>query len=213
MEKHSAYFNLLEQLQSPACPICEQTHKSLQNFLDSYLYEGVNDHGNWARLAASGGWCARHAKQQESFSDGLAVALFYGVELRHRLKRLGQASKRSFFRREPLPAACPACAYQDGIEAGQLHLIAQCLGEAEFLAAFEKHPGLCLPHDEAVLQRLSGEAASHFKALAAEKLEFLCGELDEIVRKHDYRNEERMGKEGDAWKRALRRLYGINYDF
>jgi len=40
------------------------------------------------------------------------------------------------------------------------------------------------------------------------KLEALCLELDEIVRKSDYRNDEKMGLEGDAWKRALSRVYG-----
>lgn len=211
MEKHTSYYNLLEQLRQPACPICEQVAKSLQSFLDTYLYEGVNDDANWNRLSAAGGWCARHAGQLEGFSDGLAVALFYGHEIRKRLKALGDKKEAGWFSKKAAASPCPACVYQAEVEAGQAHLLSRALGEPEFEAALAAHPGLCLPHVEAVLRQLKGEAAQKFKATASAKVEALCLELDEIVKKSDYRNREKMGAEGDAWKRALRRVYGPHY--
>jgi hypothetical protein len=212
LEKHTSYYNLLGQLKDFACPVCAQAKKSLRNFLDSYLYEGVNDNTNWLRLSAAGGWCARHARQMEGFSDGLAVALFYRQEIRKRAAALGGKKVGSawFVKKAPAPA-CPACLYQAEIEAVQLQLLSQALDEPEFAAAFDPHPGLCLPHSEGLLARLKGEAGQRYKAQAAAKLEALCLELDEIVRKSDYRSQEKMGAEGDAWKRALARIHGPDY--
>ena len=209
MEKHTSYYNLLEQLAGQACPICAQVHKSLQGFLDTYLYEGVTDDTNWNRLSAAGGWCARHAQQLEGFSDGLAVALFYGHEIRKRIGKLN--AKKAWFKRQAPLSPCPGCAYQADIEASLAHMIAQSMAEPEFKAAFEAHAGLCLPHSEAVLARMKGQPARDFSVLASRQLERLCAELDEIVKKSDYRNTEKMGAEGDAWKRALRRVYGPHY--
>jgi hypothetical protein len=209
LEKHTSYYNLLEQLAGPGCPVCTQVQKSLQGFLDTYLYEGVTDDTNWNRLSAAGGWCARHAHELEGFSDGLAVALFYGHEIRKRIGKLGE--RPGWFKKKALPAPCPGCAYQAEMEASLARQIAQAMPDPEFKAAFEAHPGLCLPHTEAVLAGMKGGAARDFKALASRQLERLCAELDEIVKKSDYRNKEKMGAEGDAWKRALKRVYGPHY--
>jgi len=156
LEKHTSYFNLLEQLKDASCPICSQAAESVQSFLDTYLYEGVNDDTNWNRLSAAGGWCARHGKQMEGFSDGLAVALFYRFEIRKRIKNLGERKAGGWFSKRAAQAPCPACVYQAEIEASQAHLLSRALGEAEFVAAMEKHPGLCLPHVESVLRQMKG---------------------------------------------------------
>jgi hypothetical protein len=149
----------------------------------------------------------------EGFSDGLAVALFYRHELRKRIARLGKKEGGGWFSKKAETKPCPACVYEFEIEAGQAQLLSSALGEPEFKSAMQAHPGPCLPHAEAILLRLSGGAAAEFKAYASQKLEALCAELDEIVRKSDYQNTEKMGPEGDAWKRALRRLYGPSYSF
>jgi hypothetical protein len=212
LEKHSAYFNLLDQLKDPSCPVCAQTRLSMKNFLDSYLYEGVNDDSHWNALSAAGGWCASHARQLEGFSDGLAISLFYRHEIRKRVASLGsRPQKTGFFSKNKKIPPCPGCVYQGEVETGQIHLLALSLGEEDFWTAFEAHLGLCLPHTQATLQRLKGPQAEKFKALAGAKLEALCAELDEIVRKNDYRNTQKMGAEGDAWKRALSRVYGLAY--
>jgi hypothetical protein len=208
LEKHTSYFNLLEQLKDPACPICAQGFKSVQSFLDSYLYEGVNDDTNWNRLSAAGGWCGRHGRQMEGFSDGLAVALFYRHEIRKRIKNLGKRREGGWFSPKVSKPPCPACVYEDEVESSQLHLFSGAWDEPEFREAMQGHPGLCIPHIEGALGLMQGEGAEAFKANSGQKLEALCLELDEMVAKSDYRSEQRMGAEGGAWKRALRRVFG-----
>jgi len=208
MEKHTPYFNLLDQLKAaPAdCALCASLRSSLKSYLDTYLYEGVNDDTNWNRLAAAGGWCGRHGAELESFSDGLAVALFYRFLLR-RDKSLA-ASQGSWFKKAAKPDPCPACAHESQLEEGLAKLFSGAWEHDEFRAAFEAGSGLCLPHQQAVALQLPPRSANSFVAANAAKTEALCLELDEIVRKSDHRSSEKMGSEGDAWKRALRRALG-----
>lgn len=205
MEKHTSYYNLLEQLDEADCPICAQLESSLKNFLDSYLYEGVTDRENWDRLTRSNGYCARHCAMLENFSDGLAVALVYRHLVRQSLKTLGRKTKGSWFKKKKTEP-CPACDYETGIEQDQALLLAQALEEEEFRQKFEKHPGLCLVH--AHLVAAHGGAG---KKETAARLEALCAELDEFVRKSDHLNTEKMGSEGDSWKRVLRKFHGLRY--
>ena len=207
MEKHTPYFNLLDLLKaSPQeCALCASLRSSLKSYLDTYLYEGVNDDTNWNRLAAADGWCGRHGAELETFSDGLAVALFYRFLLRRDKAR--PAAKSGWFKKAA-PAACPACKHEAELEAGLARLFTGAWEHDEFKAAFEAGGGLCLPHQQSVAGAMSGDHAEAFVAANAAKTEALCAELDEIVRKNDHRNTEKMGSEGDAWKRALRRALG-----
>jgi hypothetical protein len=209
MEKHTAYYNLIEQLSREGCPVCEQVLESLTSFLDSYLYEGVNDRDNWNHLVASDGYCPRHCSMMEGFSDGLAVSLFYGHLYKERLKGLGKSEKRGLFASKKIEP-CPACTYEAEIESTQVLLFTQAMGESDFREAYEKNDGLCLLHTRQACA-LAGDHVEPLKVLAQKKLGPVIAELDEYVRKSDHRNTEKMGAEGAAWKQALRKFYGIRY--
>jgi hypothetical protein len=219
MEKHTAYFNLLDQARKPGCPVCAQVHASLRAYLDSYLYESVTSPDVWDRLTACGGYCAAHSRQLEAFSDGLAVSLFYRHLLRRDIQalsgegpslshRLSQALGRS-----PKAQPCPACGHQAEAEAQQLRLLGQAMEEPEFWAAWKARPGrpgegLCLGHLRAALP-LAGSRQAELLALESGRLEALALEMDEYVRKSDHSCSEKMGAEGDAWRRALQAYRGL----
>ena len=79
MEKHRAYFELLDRLPKGGCAICGAVRAGMDSYLKGYLEEGVTDEDNWGALKAAQGWCSRHAVQLEAEADGLAVALFSPV--------------------------------------------------------------------------------------------------------------------------------------
>jgi hypothetical protein len=87
-------------------------------------------------------------------------------------------------------------------------LMRQAMDEPEFLAAWRSHAGLCLPH-VALVAAEPFTMRDEFLKVEAEKSEALCRELDEIVRKNDHKVQEKMGKEGDAWMRALKKMHGL----
>jgi hypothetical protein len=210
MEKHTAYYNLIEQLAEPGCPVCEQVTQSMRAFLDSYLYESVNDRDGWNRLVASDGYCARHCSMMEDFSDGLAVSLFYGHLYKERLKQLGKKEKNGFWGFKKARQRCPGCEYEAEIEAGQIRLFIQAMGQEEFLKAYENCDGLCLLHTRQACEA-GGAPLQTLKTQAEKKLGPLIAEMDEYVRKSDHRNTEKMGSEGDGWRRALKKFHGIRY--
>jgi hypothetical protein len=226
MEKHMAYYELLKQLAQPACPVCALAARRTHAFLERYLEEGVVHEDTWDRLAAAGGWCGRHAREIEGFDDGLAVALFYG----HLLKKKEAALKagQSLLPHEPGRAAapgwldrlrgaeaqlaCTACDIEQETERTQAHLVAKALEEPEAVAAMQAHPGFCLGHVDLVLARTSGEAKAAFAAQQGAKLQALADELELFVRHSEHSSTgsgQVFGAERDAWKRALRRYYGL----
>lgn len=224
MEKHTAYFNLLEQLRDGACPVCALVSKAVQGLLERYLEESVVHEDTWDNLKAAGGWCARHAKRLESQGDGLAVSLFYGHLLEQAATGLERgeapappprsdaaaqgwlASLASGPRRPP----CPGCAMETDVERTQSRLLGLGLGEAELWAALESHPGLCLGHVASVAGQ-AGAKEDSFTRQQAAKLKALAAELELFVRKSEHGAKEPMGAEADAWRRALRRYYGLRF--
>ena len=79
------------------------------------------------------------------------------------------------------------------------------VADGTIVAALRESAGLCVPH----LKRALGRASeSHtFERLRDAQLavwQRLADELDEFIRKQDYRfQSERSGAEGDSWSRAI----------
>jgi hypothetical protein len=223
MEKHTAYYELLEQLAQPACPICALAARRTHAFLERYLDEGVVHEDTWDRLVASGAWCGRHAREIEGFDDGLAVSLFYGYLLKKKIAALtagqsllpevpGQASAPGVLNRlrgRQGQLQCPACGIEHETERTQAHLVAKALDEPEAVAALQAHPGLCLGHVDLVLERSAGAPKAAFAAQQSAKLQALADELELFVRRNEQGATEPIGAERDAWKRVLQRYYGL----
>jgi len=221
MEKHTAYFNLLDQAKKPGCPVCAQVAASVRAHLDTYLYESVTAEETWDKLVACKGYCARHSRELESFSDGLAVSLFYRHLLRLDLKALkpgppeapGALSKLFGHKGKAAPVGlCPGCEHELEMERQQTRLMALALEEPEFWAAWHARSaqpgdGLCLEHLRSVLAQ-AGPRGGEFWALERSRFEALALELDEYVRKSDHECKEKMGQEGDAWRRVLQSYRG-----
>ena len=74
------------------------------------------------------------------------------------------------------------------------------LNQPELPHALQASDGLCLPHLKLAFEAMRDiEASNTLLSIHREKLESLRGELDEFIRKNDYRfAEEGFGAEGDA---------------
>ena len=72
-------------------------------------------------------------------------------------------------------------------------------------AALAASDGLCLPHLRRALELVRTESAfESLLAVTRERLLELQSELDEFIRKHDYRfQSEGFDSEGDSWLRAI----------
>jgi hypothetical protein len=83
------------------------------------------------------------------------------------------------------------------------------LAEPEVAAGYVAAGGLCLPHLQAVLGQASEAAARTLAEWQATAYRRLRDELDELIRKHDYRFAgEPIGAEADSWQRAVAQIVG-----
>ncbi len=235
-----SYFELLDACALPGCPVCRLEAKVIHNYLDAILYENVNDPGTQAELRQSWGYCRAHAWQLPKAAGGpaLGVAILYRQIIGDALSEIENAGyaraprwsltqvQEQLDRRQPVAAteavvrrlrpevACPACVHRDKMIDLALATLLESLSREDqpMRLALAASAGLCLPHLRRAFELTRDETA--FKALRSmtqDKLARLKHELDEFVRKNDYRfQHEGFGAESDSWRRALAWLVGAH---
>jgi hypothetical protein len=108
--------------------------------------------------------------------------------------------------------ACPACLYSLNIEQRLVGAFAGATGAADFMSAYERHQvGLCLPHLRAVLVAVPDRAILRRLLRSYDtRLEKTCAELEEVIRKYDYRyTSEPHGSEFGAPARSVGQAGGL----
>lgn len=232
-----SYHEVLEACAQAGCPICRLTEKWVNRYLDGLMYENVNDPGVRETLSQSLGFCNEHAWRFAGLSGGasLGVAIIYRSLInrvagalkqarhiapgplhwqraREALDRDGPAgATRAAVQSLEPQAGCPACRHRDEMETMTLTAVVDALDHDQRLqAALQTAGGLCLPHLRRALQ-LAREAAAFetLQAIMLDRLAALLSELDEFIRKNDYRfQQEGFGVEGDSWRRAVAWMAG-----
>lgn len=231
------YFDLKDVLaqraQDRTCPICVLSLRSVDRYLDTLLYESVNDPGIRREIRDARGFCNTHAAMLARKKDILGLAIIHRDLVRTVLGALEQARFRPSLRvtlarvsgldrnalypgvdelAESLSSQrlCPACAYQRRMEEVFINTLLRHLDDPAIRGPLEE-VGLCLPHFRHALSHVHDTTT--FQTLVdieRSALRRLAHELDELVRKHDYRfADEAREEEADAWLRALRLISGM----
>ena len=227
--------SLLDACREPGCPVCRVEAREVERYLENQFYENINSPRWRDRLRVSLGFCREHAwlAVDRRLGDALGFSILYRDLVNTLLKKLdegGTPARRdrhwiSLLRQVPegmrelveriltalTPAKrCPACEHRDELRQSILSVLARSLGSEEMAAALQSSDGFCLPHLKGALEQVH-EATGFERLLSIHrpKLEGLRAELDEFIRKSDYREiEAGFGPEGDAWLRAIARIVG-----
>ena len=219
---------------SQVCPICKLTLNAVEKYLDSYLYENVNDPCIRSDLRQARGFCADHAwKMLHTHTGTLGVAITYQdmvVTLRTALEN-EQGRVRSAFRsRFWLPqkmardahkilgefvdqlqgkGQCPACRHAEEIEDMYIFFALQLLDDDDVASRVAGR--LCIRHFCLAVKQIRNQ--HHLNILIAQQLaqlQHLETDLAEFIRKNDYRfTHEGFGSEGDSWRRATLHVSGV----
>lgn len=227
--------DLIEACAQAGCPVCRLTEASVSRYLDALMYELVNDIEMRDRLRRSLGFCNTHAHQLlKAVGVSLGIAILYRDLVNTALKQLEQikfasargltlrAAREALDRDQPSaateqavaaltpPESCPACAYQADKETRLLTVMLDSLQDERLRTALQASAGLCLPHLRRAFELARNESAFEtLVALARDRLAALRAELDEFIRKNDYRfRDEGFGPEGDSWRRAIAQMVG-----
>ncbi len=191
------------------CPVCLLTARSVERDIRALFAEFVNDPESRTRLRRSRGFCSIHTLLLAELGDALAVAILYS-DLTERTRERWQSEvkgKFPFVKRQELIAPCPACAAANETENRYTQALAAGLAREEVWRAVENGPGLCTAHAEATMSAAKPADAARLRELETRHLVLLQAELEEIIRKNDYRfRGEEWGAERDAWLRALHKL-------
>jgi hypothetical protein len=219
-EKDTLYFELLEALQAEGCALCRLARKASDSYINALLYEGVVDVPIREELRNARGLCRRHAWQMVGKRGSvLGTAVIYRDVLNTLAKTLQEqaaapqrwrGSGEALARRLAATAECPACRLEEDAERRSAKTLLKHLVSAEMAAAYAAARGLCLPHFQAVLAHAGDQAARTLAQWQESALCHLRDELDELIRKHDYRfrGEAISEEEAASWKRAVAAAIG-----
>ena len=189
------------------CPVCITVRASVIRGIKSHFVEFINDPDSRVKLRAAGGYCPQHAELLPSTGDALGAAILYADLTDQAIQKLQSAPQRGGLLRRVASQKklqqCPACLQQLEAEKRYTLALAAGLNHLEIWQELEAGSGLCTAHLELTLQAAPADMAAKLRQLELQKLEALKGELEEAVRKHDYRFKHKTwGAERDAWLRA-----------
>ncbi len=216
----------LEDLESilheqEGCPICHYGRLAGRKYLDGVMYESVNDFGLRQRLVENMGFCAFHSQEMLTFPGAkLGAAIIEQAMLKEALHRMESAasSRGSFFSRgnktrrsyaAPDQAICSACLHEQDSELRAIEELLKHWDES-WETLLENAGGLCFNHLMQALKLASKSTGQTLKAMHERLWRETIAQLDEFIRKQDYRfrSEEISEAEGVASRRTIAILTG-----
>lgn len=200
---HLPEIALEEALREGECALCWLAQKNLVRRVDTLWREHITD-PQWRQSLREGkGFCAYHAHLVLSRGDALSLSiiaedLFAHLPLAAPAKRKAGAWH------------CQLCEAQAQDVVQMAKLLAQLLRHPQWRTCYEAGEGLCLPHLRQVLLNASPEVQTWLTANENGRWQALRTQLQEVIRKHDYRfQQEPWGDERGSWRRAFHKLYGV----
>lgn len=201
----SVYFDLLDAMRRKVCPICFLIQKSEYRYMDTLFYELVNDPGVREKLRKSHGFCTKHAQLAKKVGKPLGIAIIYEDICSTLVEKMEKGEKI------PSPdKECPVCKLVEEVEEYYLQSFLKNFSCKDFQNRYKRSFGLCMPHFLAVYSRLSGqEEKDNLKQCQIHTLREYLLELEEFIRKHDYRfSYEEFGEEATSWNKVVDKVTG-----
>jgi hypothetical protein len=214
-DKDVLYHELLEALQGEGCPVCRLARKASDSYIRALIYEGVTDVKLRETLRNARGLCHRHGWRLAGRRGSvLGTAIIYrdvintlmkALEARRGGNRLFGRGQLELSRALAPSEDCPACVLERDAERRAVKTLLNHLSDGAIANAYHQAGGICLPHFQLALGLGSQSAGATLAAWQVQAWSRLRDDLDELVRKHDYRfrTESVTDDEADAWERAV----------
>jgi hypothetical protein len=168
--RHTPFFNFVDTLKKPVCPFCRTVASAGRRYLETTLYEFVNDPKVRRQVAAARGFCQKHARVLIELIDPLGVALLHETLL----LELADAQEKELFGAPK--AHCPACQYAEEALVLSASILLDNFDEPEIQAYLAGQSRICLPHyrflasrtkDKRILASLAQSARQRIRDLSA----------------------------------------------
>jgi len=222
VEKDVLYHELLDALAADGCAICRLARIASDSYINALLYEGVVDVDLRQKLRDARGPCYVHAWRMASRRGAvLGTAIVYRDVINTLAKVLEAPEKRSLLggrasvaQRLAATEPCPACRLEEDAVRRAIKTLLKHVSDSDVAESYVAAGGLCLPHfTETLVQagaHASGTASRSLSDWQATAFRRLRDELDELIRKHDYRfsGETITEEEAVAWTHAVAAAVG-----
>jgi len=206
-QKHMVDFDLQEALAQPGCAICRLATRDVSRYLQSLLAL-VNDVKMRQELRMSGGLCREHAWQAAALGSRLSVYILWCDLVSAALGGLQHAIPRP---RDAGQGGCMVCRRHAKATGIYCDVLVRHLERGGLRGDYAASAGLCVPHLWFAMTRAGAAAKRFLLETERSNLERLQADLQEVIRKNDYRfHNEPWGPERDAWRRATAKLAGEN---
>ncbi len=209
--KFLGYIKLTDAFKKEGCAICRRINEATFNYVDSLLYEDVNDQAIREKLKASFGLCVKHSELLFKIGDALGTAIIYKNIVNVFLNDLTNKPFNSFIKKD----GCPVCIKEVEQMNSDIKIFIDFQKDDEFTDEFNSSDGLCAVHLQKLIEKVdSPEYKKYLINFHINKLNALIKDLDELIRKFDYRfSHEKMTKnESRSWKHAVEFISGKKKD-
>ena len=227
-DKGLPHYRLEEALreQREGCAVCRLVNRTGRRYLESLLYEDVNDPGVQAEFRESLGFCSRHAYLMVVVGDGLGTSILYRAATRELLKHLsempdtpkpraslrfllGRPSEAEPFVPEP-GRGCMVCRSEQSAEETYLRALLDGAEDGS-LEGLLKGPGaICVRHLSRASAATGGRLPRALVEATIEALSDLEADLGLYVRHSNQQHrDEPWCKERDSWKRIIAKMVGM----
>jgi len=214
MQKSREYHTLLYACTQEGCLLCRIAQESTDRYLDAWKYELFTDVEVRQELQRTQGFCNLHTWQLVHIGATLPLAIAYRDIITDLTEQLqNRPTTNGLFRRifengnKPEQTQCPACQHKEKAESRSINTLRKALLDPTFYQQFAASDGLCLGHFqlscELKMSDTPGDWLTLLRKAQLECLQRLDAQLQEMIRKHDYRfKDEERGPEMISWKRA-----------
>jgi hypothetical protein len=228
------YHDLYEAFTKPGCAFCRLLHRDADKYIESILWEMVNDPETREEINQARGYCNQHAWMMVREGAALGIAILMQDVIKTLLNTLETQQIDSEFqsslgqlmgslaqgRRQGTAklvdnlspqTSCPVCSWVGSIETHYINTLLKHLNGSKSLAeVYRESDGLCLSHFQKTLSKAStGNVRNTLIDAQRTVWEHLYDDLGEFIRKKDYRfKDESYGEEKDSWRRGIEAISG-----
>lgn len=213
------YFDLIEALGQPNCPVCRLIDRDVRQYIDSFFYESLTAVERRAEIRAARGFCSVHGSILAGHSRTLGTAIIHQDVINDVLRDFPGDGKRRLLHslRDRLAQAvrprraCVLCDHERHQERIVLETLINRFDDTRLHGAFAKSDGLCLPHVQCAAL-LKGVNDAHLAALIDAQRAILIAlrsQLETFIHKSNGSYAfQTMGDEADSPARATKLVSG-----
>lgn len=220
--KPFSYFDIIDMLEHPGCPVCNLLDQKADRYLASIFTDMLLNPDTHQAFRERRGLCAQHsARAAEYIGGSLEIAMLFAAGLEEvvqalseelpsgsgkTLQNLTKRNGKTLESRLAPTAPCMVCSYMKECESRYIDTLGKHIRDPKVSKALEDSEGLCLPHFRMTLIN-TPNASAREQLIAIHKgiWTTLKEELDSFIAKNNYLHKHEINpREGDSWRKVTR---------